>query len=337
MYFDYPGHKIKMNSAMKKRIVLTRRWPEDVEKALAEVYDCEFNHSDEQFSQQQFQEALQTADALLTTVTDKVDAESMALPNRRAGIIANFGVGYSHIDIQAAKQNGIVVTNTPDVLSDCTADIAMTLLLMAARRAGEGERELRDGRWTGWRPTHLIGSKVSGKALGIIGYGRIGRAMARRAYAGFGMDIKVFNRSRVDDAALAACGARQVETVEELMCEVDFISLHCPGGEENKHLINADRIAAMKESAFLINTARGEVVDDNALIEALTNGEIAGAGLDVFDNEPAFDQRYLSLENTVLLPHLGSATKETRDGMGYRVASNLKQFFAGKNPSDLVA
>lgn len=321
---------------MKKKVILTRRWPEDVEQALSQVYDCKFNQSDEQFSQQQFKEALQSADALLTTVTDTLEPESLAVKNRRAGIIANFGVGYSHIDVEAAKKNGIVITNTPDVLSDCTADIAMTLLLMAARRAGEGERELREGRWSGWRPTHLIGSKVSGKTLGIIGYGRIGRAMARRAHAGFGMDIKVYNRSRVDNVALAACGAEQVTTVEELMMQSDFISLHCPGGDENKHLINVDRIAAMKESAFLINTARGEVVDDDALIEALSNGGIAGAGLDVFDNEPDFDQRYLKLDNAVLLPHLGSATKETRDGMGYRVASNLKQFFAGEEPADRI-
>ncbi len=321
---------------MKKKIVLTRRWPEDVEKSLAEVYDCEFNQCDKQFCQQQFKAALQSADALLTTVTDKLEPETLAIKNRRVGIIANFGVGYTHIDVGAAKQNGIVITNTPDVLSDCTADIAMTLLLMVARRAGEGERELREGRWSGWRPTHLIGSKVSGKALGIVGFGRIGQAMARRAHGGFGMEVKVFNRSRVSDAALASCNAVQVDSIDELMQQSDYISLHCPGGDENRHLINADHIGAMKESAFLINTARGEVVDDDALISALSANRIAGAGLDVFNNEPALDQRYLKFENVVLLPHLGSATKETRDGMGYRVASNLKQYFAGEQPADRV-
>ncbi len=321
---------------MKKKIVLTRRWPEDVEKSLAEVYDCEFNQTDKQFSQQQFKVALQSADALLTTVTDKLEPETLAIKNRRAGIIANFGVGYTHIDVDAAKQNGIVITNTPDVLSDCTADIAMTLLLMVARRAGEGERELRDGRWSGWRPTHLIGSKVSGKTLGIVGFGRIGQAMAKRAHGGFGMEVKVFNRSRSSDDALASCNAVQVDSIDELVQQSDYISLHCPGGDENRHLINADHIGAMKESAFLINTARGEVVDDDALISALSANRIAGAGLDVFNNEPALDQRYLKFENVVLLPHLGSATKETRDGMGYRVASNLKQYFVGEQPTDRV-
>lgn len=321
---------------MKKKLVVTRRWPEDIETALASAYDCEFNSADTQFSKEQMQNALQTADALLTTVTDKLDSDVFDVLGIKTGIIANFGVGFSHIDLDAAARSDIVITNTPDVLSDCTADIAMTLLLMAARRAGEGERELREGRWTGWRPTHLIGAKVTGKTLGIVGYGRIGQAMARRAHRGFGMDVVLYNRSRVDDAALADCSAVQLQTIKEVMQRSDFISLHCPGGEANRHLINADQIAAMKKTAFLINTARGEVIDDDALIEALLNQRIAGAGLDVFDNEPALDQRYLKLDNAVLLPHLGSATKETRDDMGYRVLSNLEQFFSGDKPSDQV-
>ena len=251
-------------------------------------------------------------------------------------MIANFGVGYSHIDIEAAKSNNIAVTNTPDVLSDCTADLAMTLLLMSARRAGEGERELRSGGWTGWRPTHLMGRKVSGKKLGIIGFGRIGRAMARRAHAGFGMNIKVFNRSTVPSAALDAVAAESVASVEDLLRVCDFVSLHCPGGGANTHLINSARLAVMKPDAFLINTARGEVVDEDALIDALANNRLAGAGLDVFENEPAIDSRFLKLSNAVLLPHLGSATQETRDAMGFRVVSNLDQFFSGSEPADRV-
>lgn len=321
---------------MKKKIVLTRLWPEDVQQALSKEYDCVLNSSDTPYTAEQLRDALQNADALLTTVTDTLDASILSVENPRAQIIANYGVGYSHIDTQSAKSAGIAVTNTPDVLSNCTADIAMTLLLMAARRAGEGERELRAKRWTGWRPTHLIGAKVSGKTLGIIGYGRIGKAMAKRAHAGFNMDIKIYNRSKVSSDALAMCNGEQLNSIDEVMAESDFISLHCPGGEENKHLINTERLSAMKSTGYLINTARGEVVDDNALIDALKSRRIAGAGLDVFEGEPKIDQRYLTLENAVLLPHLGSATKETRDGMGYRVANNLAQFFAGQEPTDRI-
>ena len=303
---------------------------------LAEKYDCEFNTTDIAFDQQKYRDALQRADALLSTVTDNLDASVMSVKEPRTRVIANLGVGYSHIDLEAAKSNNIAVTNTPDVLSDCTADLAMTLLLMSARRAGEGERELRSGGWTGWRPTHLMGRKVSGKKLGIIGFGRIGRAMARRAHAGFGMNIKVFNRSTVPSAALDAVAAESVASVEDLLRVCDFVSLHCPGGGANTHLINSARLAVMKPDAFLINTARGEVVDEDALIDALANNRLAGAGLDVFENEPAIDSRFLKLSNAVLLPHLGSATQETRDAMGFRVVSNLDQFFSGSEPADRV-
>ncbi len=321
---------------MKKKVILTRRWPEAVEQVLSQAYDCEFNTNDVAFDLHQYHDALQRADALLTTVTDTLDAQALSVDKLRAKVIANFGVGYSHIDTDAAKAKNLVVTNTPDVLSDCTADLAMTLLLMVARRAGEGERELREGRWTGWRPTHLMGSKVSGKTLGIIGFGRIGRAMAKRAHAGFDMQIKVFNRSTVPDASLAAFNAEAVESVEALLQCSDFVSLHCPGGGENHHLINSARLKLMKPGAYLINTARGEVVDQDALIASLGSNSIAGAGLDVFENEPAIDSRLPELSNAVLLPHLGSATVETRDAMGFRVMSNLEQFFSGSEPSDRV-
>lgn len=321
---------------MNKKVVLTRRWPEEVERTLAEKYDCEFNLDDKPFSAEQFRDALMRADALLPTVTDKLDAAAMAVPSARTKIIANFGVGFSHIDLPAVKSHNIVVTNTPDVLSDCTADIAMTLLLMVARRAGEGERELRASLWTGWRPTHLIGSKVSGKTLGIIGFGRIGRAMAKRAHAGFGMNIVVHNRSTVSADILAATNAQQLPTLEDVLSASDFVSLHCPGGLENTHLINAERLSAMKTGSYLINTARGEVIDEDALIDAAKTSRIAGIGLDVFKNEPSIDPRFTELPNAVLLPHLGSATRETRDEMGFRVVSNLDQFFAGNDPADRV-
>ena len=321
---------------MKKKIILTRRWTKEVEQVLSQQYDCEINTSDVPFTADQLRDALQRADALLTTVTDRVDAPVLTVENPRASVIANFGVGYSHIDIDAAKARNIMVTNTPDVLSDCTADVAMTLLLMVARRAGEGERELRAGDWSGWRPTHMMGSKVSGKTLGIIGFGRIGQVMARRAHGGFDMKIRVYNRSAVAPQLLSACHAVQVSSIEDLLGESDFVSLHCPGGAENTHLINAERLAAMKPTAYLINTARGEVVDEETLIAALQQKKIAGAGLDVFQNEPEINPLFTTLNNAVLLPHLGSATVETRDAMGFRVAANLEQFFAGSEPADRV-
>lgn len=321
---------------MKKKVVLTRRWPEQVERVLAEKYDCVFNPTDTPFTSEQYRDALLNADALLPTVTDKLDADAMNVSTPRTRIIANFGVGFSHIDLATVKSQNIVITNTPDVLSDCTADIAMTLLLMVARRAGEGERELRDSQWTGWRPTHLVGTKVSGKTLGIVGFGRIGRAMAKRAHAGFGMNIVVHNRSQVAPEVLGTVHAQQLPTLDEVLATSDFVSLHCPGGVENTHLINKQRLAAMKHGSYLINTARGEVIDEDALIDAITSNQIAGVGLDVFQNEPAIDSRFLTLPNAVLLPHLGSATQETRDDMGYRVVKNLDQFFNGEEPSDRV-
>lgn len=322
---------------VKKKIILTRRWPQAVEAVLCNHYDAVINENDLPFSDEQMRNALSTADAVLTTVTDKLDATVFDLPKVRASIIANYGVGYSHIDTHSAKSQDVVVTNTPDVLSECTADMAMTLMLMIARRAGEGERELRSGRWDGWRPTHLTGSKVSGKTLGIVGYGRIGRETARRAHHGFGMQISVFNRSKIDPDVLQQNQAAQVDSLDALLTSVDFVSLHCPGGDENRHLINREKLRLMKPTAYLINTARGEVIDEDALIDALMNKSIAGAGLDVYENEPKIDQRLFNLENAVLLPHLGSATVETREAMGFRVVKNLEQHFQNMPPEDRVA
>lgn len=321
----------------KPRVFVTRRWPEAVEQKLSELFEPVFNEGDRPLGEQALQEAMEDCDALLPTVTDKVGPAVFNGSDFSAKIIANYGVGFSHIDTEAAKARGIVVTNTPDVLSECTADIAMTLMLMVARRAGEGERELRSGGWTGWRPTHLVGQKLSGKSLGIIGFGRIGQETARRARFGFGMEILVHNRSPIADNVLGQFGARQVETIDDLLSRADFVSLHCPGGEANRHLINGDRLAKMKPTAFLINTARGEVVDEDALATAMKNGTIAGAGLDVFDGEPSVRQSLLDCENAVLLPHLGSATRETREAMGFRVIDNLVAFFDGLEPGDRVA
>lgn len=304
---------------------------------MAEVFDLDLNTADMPLSQSDFQDALGRYDAILPTVTDRLPATVFAGKSKRARILANYGVGFSHIDTDAAKLNGIAVTNTPDVLSECTADIAMTLLLMVARRAGEGERELREGRWSGWRPTHMIGTRVSGATLGIIGFGRIGQAMAQRAHFGFGMKIVVQNRSPVPSEVLARYNAVQVPTVEELLPQCDFVSLHCPGGAANRHLINSRRLDLMRPDAILINTARGEVVDEHALAQALWFGTIGGAGLDVFEREPQVPDALLGADNLVLLPHLGSATRQTREAMGFRVLENLTDFFGGRQPRDRVA
>jgi len=320
----------------RPRVVVTRKLPAPVEEEIAREFDAVFNAADVPLTADQLREALRTADALLPTVTDRLTAEVLSAEPLRARILANFGVGFNHIDVAAAKQRGLTVTNTPDVLTDDTADLAITLLLMVARRAGEGERHVRAGAWTGWRPTHMLGTKVSGKLLGLIGMGRIARAVARRAHHGFGMRV-IFHDPyppRPEDAQ--ALGAEPRATVEEVLREADFVSLHCPATPETRHLINAERLRLMKRSAFLINTARGDVVDEAALVEALRSGVIAGAGLDVYEREPVVSPELVAMEHVVLLPHLGSATQETRVAMGLRALENLRLFFAGQAVRDRV-
>ncbi len=321
----------------KPRILVTRRWPQSVEKRMAESFDVDLNLADKPLTLAEIREAMGRYDAILPTVTDRLPSMVFEGPAPRTKILANYGVGFAHIDTDAAKDRGITVTNTPDVLSECTADIAMTLMLMVARRAGEGERELRDGKWSGWRPTHMIGTRVSGATLGIIGFGRIGQAMAQRAHHGFGMKILVQNRSAVPAEILARYNAVQVPTIDELLPQCDFVSLHCPGGTANRHLINGRRLDLMRPDAFLINTARGEVVDEHALAQALWFGTIGGAGLDVFEREPHIPQELMDADNLVMLPHLGSASRETREAMGLRVLDNLTDFFGGRAPRDRVA
>ena len=320
----------------KPRIIVTRRWPEAVERHLEATYDARLNRDDRPMNAAELREAFTTADAVLPTVSDRITAEVMDIQPLSARVIANFGVGFNHIDLEAAKARGITVTNTPEVLTDCTADLTMTLLLMAARRAGEGERHLRGAEWTGWRPTHMMGAKVTGKTIGLIGMGRIGKAVAARAHHGFGMKVIFYDRYPVDPQVAAGLGAEACGTVEEVIERSDFVSLHCPGGAENYHLMNEARLALMQPHAFLINSARGDVVDGAALAAALKSGGIAGAGLDVYEGEPTVNPELLELENVVLLPHLGSASQETREAMGMRVAANLEAFFAGQTPPDKV-
>ncbi|MEM7472764.1 MAG: D-glycerate dehydrogenase [Pseudomonadota bacterium] len=321
---------------VRPSVLVTRRWPSAVEAQLAERYEVALNRSDRPLNAQEFREAIQRYDAVLPTVTDTLGAEALDVPQAQTKILANYGVGYTHIDVETAKSHGMAVTNTPDVLSECTADLAMTLMLMVARRAGDGERELRAGEWSGWRPTHLVGTKVSGKTLGIVGFGRIGQEMARRAYFGFGMKIVVFNRSAVKPELLALYNAVQADTLEALLPQCDFVSLHCPGGPANSKMINAARLDLMKPDAYLINTARGEVVDEHALSQALMFETIGGAALDVFEREPHINPVLSQCDNLVMLPHLGSATAEARQAMGFRVLDNLNDFFDGKAPRDCV-
>jgi lactate dehydrogenase-like 2-hydroxyacid dehydrogenase len=320
----------------RPRILVTRRWPAAVEAVLSERFDATFNLDDIALDAGQLRAALLAYDAVLPTVSDRLPATLFEGDAITTKILGNFGVGFNHIDVASAREKGIVVTNTPGVLTDCTADIAMLLLLSVARRGGEGERELRAGEWSGWRPTHMIGTKVTGKTVGIIGFGRIGRAFAQRCHFGFGMDVAFYNRSAIDPMEAARYGAMQLPTIEDVLAASDFVSLHCPGGAENRHLMNAARFAAMKPGAFLINTARGEVVDEAALISALEQGTIRGAGLDVYEAEPNVPERLKAMENVVLLPHLGSATEETRTAMGMKVVDNITAFFEGREPPDRV-
>jgi len=318
-------------------VVVTRRLPEPVHQALARAFDARLNPDDRPLSADGLREAVGSADALLTTVTDKVTAEVLAAEPRRAGLVANFGVGFNNIDVEAAKARGIAVSNTPDVLTDATADLAMTLLLMVARRTGEGERHLRGGQWTGWRPTHMLGTHVTGKTLGLVGMGRIARAVAQRAHHGFGMRIIYHDPFPPPPDVARGLGAEQRQTLDEVLREADFVSLHCPATPETRHLLDRDRLALMRPEAFLINTARGDVVDEAALVETLASKRIAGAGLDVFEREPQVTQALTAMDNVVLLPHLGSATTETRVAMGMRAFENLQLFFSGKPLRDRVA
>ncbi|MGH4010867.1 MAG: 2-hydroxyacid dehydrogenase [Pseudonocardiaceae bacterium] len=317
-------------------IVVTRKWPASVEQELQRRFpDVRLNADDVPLGRGGLRAALEQADVVLPTVSDRLPAE-LFTGELRTRFLGNFGVGYNHIDTDAAAKAGIVVTNTPRVLTNTTADTALTLLLMVARRAGEGEREVRAGRWTGWRPTHMMGADVTGKTLGIVGMGRIGVAVARRGHFGFGMPVVFYDPVDFEpDHGIP--GARRVGTVEELLEVADFVSLHMPGGGPNTHLIDAARLARMKPTAFLINSARGDVIDSEALIKALQSGTIAGAGLDVYEGEPDVPEALRKLENAVLLPHLGSATLETRTAMGMLVLENLQDFLEGREPSCRVA
>ena len=313
------------------KVIVTRRLPETVEAKLAARFGAELNPSDEPFGRKRLRAAMEWCDVLAPTVTDRIDARLIDAAGARLRLIANFGAGTDHIDLDAARARGMAVTNTPGVLTEDTADLVIALILMASRRLGEGERTLRAGRWTGWGPTDQLGVGLTGKALGIVGMGRIGSAVARRALA-FGMAVHYPNRRPVPDA-----DARYWPDLDPMLAAMDVVSLNAPYGPSTHHLIDGRRLALMRRGAWLINAARGGLVDQDALIEALTAGRIAGAGLDVYPDEPNVDPRLLDLPNVVLLPHLGSATIESRTAMGEKVLANVIAFAEGRELPDRVA
>ncbi|MBU2360627.1 MAG: D-glycerate dehydrogenase [Alphaproteobacteria bacterium] len=310
-----------------KRLLLTRTFPDATIAAARAIFDVTLRDSTVGLTAAEAAEAMQHHDAILCTLGDAFTAEAFATNHLRCGMIASFGVGHNHIDLAAAQRAGVQVSNTPDVVTDATADIAMTLILMAARRAGEGERLVRAGGWTGWHPTQMLGAHVTGKRLGIIGMGRIGQAVARRAHYGFDMKVIYFNRSEKD----VDVPSRQVPDLHSLMSESDVVVVTVPGGGDNAHLIDAAALAQLDDGAIFVNVARGDVVDEGALIAELTRGRIR-AGLDVYAHEPSVPAALTALENVVLLPHLGTAALEVRESMGQMALDNVIAWAAGQRP-----
>ena len=319
----------------KPVVLVTRKLPDAVEQKLAEHFEVILNPEDKLYNTEELLQLAAQVDAILPCHTEKFTAETIALLPSRVKAIANFSVGVDHVDLEAAKQKQVIVTNTPDVLSDATAEIAMLLMLGAARRASEGERIMRTQQWKDWSPAFMVGQQITGKRLGILGMGRVGQVLAQRA-RGFNMSIHYHNRQPID-AELAA-GAIYHSSIESLLAEVDVLSIHCPASEQTRGLLNDQRLAMMHSNAIIVNTSRGGVVDDDALVKALKSGTIAAAGLDVYNGEPDhIHPGYHQLTNVFLLPHIGSATHETRNAMGYRAIDNLLAIFNGEEPKDRVA
>ncbi len=319
----------------KPDVVVTRRLPDVIETRMMELFDARLNLEDNAMSQGELIEAVKTAEVLVPTVTDRIDAGVLSQAGEKLRLIASFGTGVDHIDLKTARQRGITVTNTPGVLTEDTADMTMALILAVPRRLAEGEHLIRSGDWTGWSPTSMLGHLIWGKRLGIVDMGRIGTAVARRA-RGFGLSIHYHNRRRVHEELEAELEATYWESLDQMLARMDIISVNCPHTPATYHLLSARRLKLLPPQAYIVNTSRGEVIDENALARMVEKGEIAGAGLDVFEHEPAVNPKLLQAENVVLLPHMGSATIEGRIAMGEKVIINIKTFVDGHTPPDRV-
>ncbi len=319
----------------KPRVIVTRELADAIHDRMGELFDVVPNLTDRAFTREDLVAAMADCDVLVPTVTDHIDAEMIAGAPERLKLIASFGAGVDHIDLAAARARKILVTNTPGVFTEDTADMTMALILSVPRRLAEGEKLMRSGQWKGWKPSGMLGHCIGGKKLGIIGMGRIGQAVARRA-SGFGLSVVYHNRRQLPPAVEESLNASYIDDLDELIRICDIITIHCPHTPQTHELINAERIAMMKPSTYLINTARGELIDENALIEALQKENISGAGLDVYTQEPAVDERFLTLKNVVLLPHMGSATFEGREASGERVIANIRVWADGHRPPDQV-
>ncbi len=322
-------------SEKRLKVVVTRRLPDAVELRLKELFDTELNQSDVAFTADQLVDAVKSADVLVSTVTDQVDGRVLAQAGEQLRMIAQFGAGVDNIDVQSATQRGITVTNTPGVLTDDTADVTMALILAVPRRLHEGIELMHAGKFDGWAPTWMMGRRLSGKRLGIIGMGRIGQAVARRAKA-FGLQIHYHNRKKVSRPVEEELDATFWDSLDQMLSRMDIVSVNCPHTPATFHLLNSRRLELMKPDAFIVNTARGEVIDEAALARAIKGGKIAGAGLDVFEREPAVNPDLVGLPNVILLPHMGSATVEGRNEMGEKVIINIKTFADGHRPPDRV-
>ena len=316
-------------------VIVTRKLPDLIETRMMELFACRLNLDDKPYGKSELLAAIAQAHVLVPTVTDRIDAEVLAAAGPALKLIASFGTGVDHVDLAAAQQRGIVVTNTPGVLTEDTADMTMALILAVSRRLAEGERLIRSGRWTGWGPTSMLGHRIWGKRLGIVGMGRIGMALARRA-KGFGLSVHYHNRRQVPEDIENALEATYWESLDQMLAHMDIVSVNCPHTPATYHLLSARRLRLLQPQAILVNTARGEIVDEAELVRLLEARAIAGAGLDVFEHEPAIDPQLRALDNVVLLPHMGSATIEGRIAMGERVIINIKTFADGHRPPDRV-
>lgn len=325
-------------SKKKPLVVVTRKLPAIVETRMRELFDAQLNIDDSPMSQAALVEAVKTAEVLVPTVTDRIDARLIAQAGDQLRLIANFGNGVDNIDVASAVQRGITVTNTPGVLTDDTADMTIALILAVARRISEGARVIPDDDWAGWSPTWMLGRRITGKRLGIVGMGRIGQALARRAKA-FGLQIHYHNRRRVPSAIERDLDATYWESLDQMLARVDIVSVNCPHTPATYHLLSARRLKLMKPEAIVVNTARGEIIDETALARLIESGDISAAGLDVFEQEPAVSPRLVKLARSgkvVLLPHMGSATHESRTDMGEKVIINIKTFMDGHRPPDRI-